>query len=77
MSDVFKGMKELPEEFVQFLKDGDIRLDFEPARLILQGEHLSYLPENAPPLGNAPMRTAGTGVLRKNDLNRPVFLPGR
>ena len=34
LSDVSKGMKELPEEFVQFLKDGDIHLDFDPARLV-------------------------------------------
>ena len=59
LSDESKGMRELPEEFVQFLKDGDIRLDFDPARLILQGDHLSYLPENAPPLGK--LRRMRTG----------------
>lgn len=72
MSDVFKGMKELPEEFVQFLKDGDIRLDFEPARLILQGEHLSYLPENAPPLGK--LRRMRTGWYL-GDIKKKRFEP--
>lgn len=72
LSDESKGMRELPEEFVQFLKDGDIRLDFDPARLILQGDHLSYLPENAPPLGK--LRRMRTGWYL-GDIKKKRFEP--
>ena len=72
LSDGSKGMRELPEEFVQFLKDGDIRLDFDPARLILQGDHLSYLPENTPSLGK--LRRMRTGWYL-GDIKKKRFEP--
>lgn len=79
LSDVSKGMKELPEEFAQFLKDGDIHLDFDPARLSLQGDHLSYLPENAPPLGKLRRMRTGwyLGDIKKKRFEPSGFLPGR
>lgn len=43
-----KGLKEVPEEFAAFLKDAGITLTFDPARMVLQGDHLSYVPEDMP-----------------------------
>ena len=74
-----RGMKELPEEFAGFLKDSAVTIDFDPARMVVQGDHLSYLPEDMPELEDS----AGCvpdgiwATLRKSALNLPAFLPGR
>ena len=67
-----KGMKALPEEFEQFLKDGGVTISFDPSRLILQGDHLSYLPENMRPLGK--LRRMRTGWYL-GDIKKKRFEP--
>ncbi len=42
------GLKELPDEFDAFLKDAGITVNFDPRRMILHGDHLSYIPEDMP-----------------------------
>lgn len=66
------GMKERPEEFVKFLKESGVTIDFEPGRLILQGDHLSYIPENMPPLGK--LRRMRTGWYL-GDIKKKRFEP--
>ena len=67
-----KGMKVLPEEFEQFLKEGGVNLSFDPSRLIVQGDHLSYLPENMRPLGK--LRRMRTGWYL-GDIKKKRFEP--
>ena len=67
-----KGMKALPEEFEQFLKDGGVTISFDPSRLILQGDHLSYLHENMRPLGK--LRRMRTGWYL-GDIKKKRFEP--
>lgn len=67
-----KRMKALPEEFEQFLKDGGVTISFDPSRLILQGDHLSYLPENMRPLGK--LRRMRTGWYL-GDIKKKRFEP--
>ena len=67
-----KGMKALPEEFEQFLKDGGVTISFDPSRLALQGDHLSYLPENMRPLGK--LRRMRTGWYL-GDIKKKRFEP--
>ena len=67
-----KGMKALPEEFEQFLKDGGVTISFDPSRLVLQGDHLSYLPENMRPLGK--LRRMRTGWYL-GDIKKKRFEP--
>jgi NOL1/NOP2/sun family putative RNA methylase len=66
------GLKALPEEFARFLKEGGVRLTFEPERLRIQGDHLSYLPENSPPLGK--LRRMRTGWYL-GDIKKKRFEP--
>ena len=67
-----KGMKELPEEFTQFLKDSGVKLSFDPSRMVLQGDHISYLPENMRPLGK--LRRMRTGWYL-GDIKKKRFEP--
>ena len=67
-----RGMKELPEEFTRFLKDGAVNIDFDPARMVVQGDHLSYLPENMPELGK--LRRMRTGWYL-GDIKKKRFEP--
>lgn len=67
-----KGMKALPEEFEQFLKDGGVQISFDPSRLIIQGDHLSYLPKNMRPLGK--LRRMRTGWYL-GDIKKKRFEP--
>ena len=66
------GIKELPEEFARFLNEGAVNLKFDPARLILQGDHLSYLPESTPFLGK--LRRMRTGWYL-GDIKKKRFEP--
>lgn len=66
------GIKELPEEFARFLNEGAVNLKFDPARLILQGDHLSYLPESTPSLGK--LRRMRTGWYL-GDIKKKRFEP--
>ena len=66
------NIKELPEEFAGFLRESGVRLDFEPSRLMLQGDHLSYLPEHAPALGK--LRRMRTGWYL-GDIKKKRFEP--
>ena len=66
------NIKELPEEFAGFLRESGVRLDFEPSRLMLQGDHLSYLPEHAPALGK--LRRMRTGWYL-GDIRKKRFEP--
>ena len=67
-----KGMKALPEEFTQFLKDSGVKLSFDPSRMVLQGDHISYLPENMRPLGK--LRRMRTGWYL-GDIKKKRFEP--
>lgn len=67
-----KGLKKLPEEFEIFLEEGDIKLSFEPERLLIQGDHLSYLPEDMPELGR--LRRMRTGWYL-GDIKKKRFEP--
>lgn len=65
-------MKELPEEFAGFLKDSAVTIDFDPARMVVQGDHLSYLPEDMPELGR--LRRMRTGWYL-GDIKKKRFEP--
>lgn len=67
-----KGLKALPEEFEQFLKDSGVSLNFDPKRMVIQGDHLSYLPENMRPLGK--LRRMRTGWYL-GDIKKKRFEP--
>ena len=66
------GMKELPGEFASFLKESAVSIEFEPSRFILQGDHLSYLPEQSPDLGK--LRRMRTGWYL-GDIKKKRFEP--
>lgn len=67
-----RGMDRLPEEFEKFLKDGGVEISFDPKRLMLQGDHLSYLPEVMPELGR--LRRMRTGWYL-GDIKKKRFEP--
>ena len=66
------GLSALPEEFARFLEESAVSLEFEPSRLIVHGDHLSYLPENSPSLGK--LRRMRTGWYL-GDIKKKRFEP--
>lgn len=56
------------ESFFEFLKEAEISLDFDPQRLLVQGDHLYYLPEGMMDISGMRLLRCGwyLGNIKKN-----------